>query len=200
MENSLKSLPSAPFPGFQLSSGNVIGIDLNHVALKCRNARFHVEIDEEWPLLPTLRNLGPRMEKIKIHVYEDEDDIDAQEWAVAWGLCPNLEVIIATEFTLEEITAIMGIPKLHLKEISISFIFIDEDGEAKEIIDKIAAGTSNVEILGFRFDSRRHSLDIFDKLIEKNKSALQSITILGEKSEPLSAVDVWGFDDEITKM
>lgn len=73
----------------------------------------------------------------------DGDEINPSEWAAAWSLCSNLKVLHALELDFEEIRAIMGTPKLCLKEINTLFNSYDDDADL--IMNIVAEGTKKIE-------------------------------------------------------
>jgi len=153
------------------------GRELRKVVRNCKKARFHVDIWEDHPFLPSIRTIGSRLEKIRYHLYTDA--INAEEWAAAWSLCSSrVEVLHATQLTLGEITAIMDTPKTFLKEIRIDSTYFDEDQSiTKEAMKIITKGTKNVERFYFG-DENPFSLVDFHKFIDKNKSTLKSFSIV----------------------
>lgn len=159
--------------------------ELSHLAATCRNARFHAKIFTDHLLQPTLRILGPRLEGLSIR--HQPDGMATTEWIHVWNLCPNLRVLRANGLISGEFRAILGMPKLKLKEIRI----FNRDLRLERIMNTIAKGTQNVEILEFAdYDP---PLGAIDKFIDKNKDTLRSISIT-DISDELSSPAV------VTKM
>lgn len=169
--------------GDQLNLIHVSGIsegELRQMFDLCTHARFHADVDKRHLLLPTVRILGPRLEKLKFGFFRRE--VDAGAWTAAWSLCPMLQVLNARALMLEETRAIMRTPKNHLKEIHICYgeyeDYEDDDFYSKpeKVMNIIATGTRDVEILfyeNFIIFTR-----VFDKFIDKNKAILQFVTII----------------------
>lgn len=162
---------------------NLAESELNHVLGTCRNARLQASISKFNLLLPTLRTLGPRLEKIKntFYMYPFRN---AEESAAARRMRPYLKVLHANQVTVEGIRACGRSPKHHLKELRIyskHFTEEDEDSRAEGIQDIITEGTKDVEIFHFHY-----ILDnISDKHIGKNKSTLLSFSITNEFNHKL---------------
>lgn len=87
---------------------------MSHVVGQCGNARFHADVSSSQFLLPAIRILGSRLEKIKFDYHPDP--IKSKEWTFAWNARSNLEVLQAIELSVAEIDVIMASPKLYLKE------------------------------------------------------------------------------------
>jgi len=161
--------------------------DLKHVAAKCSKARFHLHLTEfRKPILPVFSVLGTRMEKATLNLRASS--IDTSEWAKSWKLCNSLKVLILQELPVAYIRAIMSTPKYHLKELRISIVPFGSS--TKEIMDIIAAGTKNVEIIHFHFYEHDPSLSDLDKFIDKNKSTLKSFCVTNEEDAPFPESDI----------
>lgn len=86
-----------------------------------------------------------------------------------------MKEIFADELQVEDTRDIMYTTKNNLKEIRFDHSIYD-NADAETIMNIIAEGTENLEILHIRCDIR--SLSAFDKFIDKNKSTLRAVTIL----------------------
>jgi len=158
--------------------------ELNLIAEGCKNARFHTAVFAERLLLPTLRILGPRLEKI--YLLLEEKDIDMGEWTTAWNVCPKLENISMISFlTLEKARAIMDTPKHRLKRLQLKDSpFREEenmDSKMKEMVDRFSEGTKNIEIVDLDWEFGGGASHPFEKLIRTNKSCIRkfSLTVYG---------------------
>lgn len=91
--------------------------ETKHVVGKCRNARFHVEFDWDFYVLPNLKIRGSRLETVKLDCTRGE--FVKREWRAAWHMCSTLKILIVRNLKVTEIRAIMHTPKDYLKEIRI---------------------------------------------------------------------------------
>lgn len=158
--------------------GGMTEPELNLVVGACTNAANPAHIDGRDLLLPTLRILGPRLEKVYVN---DGALIDADEWVAAWSLCSNLKALELSEMRSDEICAIMSTPKQNLKDLRIWHTEVDE------IMNKIVEATGNVEF--FEFVGGITRLNMFHKFIDKNKSTLRSVYFNIEKSITKAELD-----------
>lgn len=115
----------------------------------------------------------------KITFTSEIDEINDGEWAAAWSLCPNLQVLTASGILVEQIRAIMATPKHHLEEIKINHMCNEEDysdSYTESIMNIITGGTNNIERLQIDCDVP-YSLGDSDRFINENKSTSRSVTI-----------------------
>ena len=167
---------------------------LNLIARSCGNARFHAYSHGIQLLLPTLRCLGPRLDKMRVHCIgtRSENHHEPEELAAAWNLCPNLKELEGNNLNVKIVRAIMATPKDHLKKLSIHTYDFDEEGDDhdssnKTILNIITEGTKNVET--FCFDNDITSIGIFDKLIGENKSTLRYFSVNNKTRNLISQSD-----------
>jgi len=116
--------------------------ELNLIVRECKNAHFDAAVFKNSFLLPTLRILGPRQEKI--HFSLEGEHFDLGELSAAWNLCPNLENISLYSLKFETASAILDTPKHSLKRLETSvFPSIEEENiesKMKEMMDMYAEG------------------------------------------------------------
>jgi len=134
-------------------------------------------------MIPALRTIGSRLEKMNI--VWDEDHVDEKEYTNAWNMCQYLESISIQEYDEEHIRAMFATPKDRLKEINLMGASHPIDDNS--ILELIANGTGAAEVLYYA--GTPPPPKSFDKFVDKNKSTLRSVTIFNY-DEPIAQSDV----------
>jgi len=144
---------------------------LQRIVSSCSNARFTSNVSQRGMLLPTLSIMGRQLEKVNVGIEQNWGGSD--RYAAAWSGCSNLR-----EFHMVDVlkTADMGCfmtgAKFNLRKINIC---IKVEQNVKQFVDVLADGTGALEVLDLR--CLLPQADAFDRLVEKNKSSLASVTI-----------------------